>query len=83
MGIIRSRERFLIRMRALYARDRGKDVLINRMLTECYSDWGIHAARDGQPRKGWVRLIQATAAGSMEVPYLFETPSGLTFDFPG
>lgn len=59
MGVIRSRERFLIRMKALYAGDRAKKALINRMLAECYSDWGIHATKDGQPRKGWVKLVQA------------------------
>lgn len=59
MGIIRSRERFLIRMKALYAGDRGKNALIDCMLADCYSDWGIHAAKDGQPRKGWVKLVQA------------------------
>ena len=59
MGIIRSRERFLIRMRTLYAGDRAKNALIDRMLADCYSDWGMHAAKDGQPRKGWVKLIQS------------------------
>lgn len=59
MGVIRSRERFLIRMRALYAGDRAKNALIDRMLSDCYSDWGMHDAKNGQPRKGWVKLIQA------------------------
>jgi len=73
MGIIRSRERFLIRMRALYAGDRVKSALIYRMLAECYSDWGIHAAKDGQPRKGWVKLIQAL----QQDPWKFRTYSRL------
>jgi hypothetical protein len=73
LGIIRSRERFLIRMRALYAGDRVKNALIDRMLAECYSDWGIHAARDGQPRKGWVKLIQAL----QQDPWKFRTYSRL------
>ena len=59
MGVIRSRERFLIRMRALYAEDHEKDMLIKKMLADCYSDWGMHDAKEGQPRKGWVKLIQA------------------------
>ena len=59
MGVIRSHERFLIRMKALYAGNRDKNALIDRMLADCYSDWGIHAAKDGQPRKGWVKLVQA------------------------
>ena len=73
MGIIRSRERFLVQMRALYAGDRVKNTLIDRMLAECYSDWGIHAARDGQPRKGWVKLIQAL----QQDPWKFRTYSRL------
>lgn len=73
MGIIRSRERFLLRMRALYAGDRVKAALIDRMLAECYSDWGIHATRDGQPRKGWVKLIQALK----QDPWKFRTYSRL------
>ena len=73
MGIIRSRERFLLRMRALYAGDRVKAALIDRMLAECYSDWGIHAAKGGQPRKGWVKLIQALK----QDPWKFRTYSRL------
>jgi glycosyltransferase involved in cell wall biosynthesis len=73
MGIIRSRERFLIRMKALYAGDRVKNILIDRMLAECYSDWGIHATKDGQPRKGWVKLIQSL----QQDPWKFRTYSRL------
>jgi glycosyltransferase involved in cell wall biosynthesis len=46
-GVIRSRERFLVKMQALYAGDRGKQALIHRMLGECYSDWGQHELRQG------------------------------------
>lgn len=59
MGVIQSREHFLIRMRELYAEDNAKDVLIKQMLADCYSDWGMHDAKDGQPRRGWVKLIQS------------------------
>ena len=73
MGVIRSRERFLIRMRALYAGDHVKDVLIKQMLADCYSDWGMHDAKDGQPRKGWVKLIQSL----QQDPWKFRTYSRL------
>ncbi len=73
MGVIRSRERFLIRMRALYAGDRVKNALIDHMLADCYSDWGMHDAKDGQPRKGWVKLIQAL----QQDPWKFRTYSRL------
>ncbi|MBI3807269.1 MAG: glycosyltransferase family 2 protein [Nitrospirae bacterium] len=73
MGIIRSRERFLIRMKALYAGDRVKAALIDRMLAECYSDWGMHVTKDGQPRKGWVKLIQSL----QQNPWKFRTYSRL------
>lgn len=73
MGIIRSRERFLIRMRALYAGDRPKNILIDGMLADCYSDWGIHAAKDGQPRKGRMKLVQAL----QHDPWKFRTYSRL------
>ena len=73
MGVIRSRERFLIRMRSLYAGDQVKSALIDCMLGECYSDWGLHAAKDGQPRKGWVKLIQSL----QQDPWKFRTYSRL------
>ena len=59
VGIIRSRERFLIRMKALYLEDDAKAILIKQMLADCYSDWGIHDARSGESRKGWLRLVQS------------------------
>ena len=73
MGIIRSKERFLIRMRALYAGDRTKNAIIDRILADCYSDWGIHVARDGQPRKGLVKLVQSL----QQDPWRFRTYSRL------
>ena len=72
-AVIRSRERFLIRMRALYAGDRVKNALIDRMLAECYSDWGMHDAKDGLPSKGLVKLIQSLQQG----PWKFRTYSRL------
>ena len=73
MGVIRSQERFLIRMRALYAGDHVKDMLIMQILADCYSDWGMHDARYGQPRKGWVKLIQSL----QQNPWKFRTYSRL------
>jgi len=59
MGVIQSREHFLLRMRKLYAGDRAKEVLIKQMLADCYSDWGMHEAKNGSPRNGWKKLIQS------------------------
>lgn len=73
IGIIRSRERFLIRMRMLYAEDHEKEILIKQMLADCYSDWGMHEAKEGQPRKGRVKLIQAL----QQDPWKFRTYSRL------
>jgi glycosyltransferase involved in cell wall biosynthesis len=73
LGVIRSRERFLIRMRMLYAEDDEKEILIKQMLADCYSDWGMHEAREGQPRKGWGKLIQAL----QQDPWKFRTYSRL------
>lgn len=57
--VIRSRESFLLRMRALYADDRSKDVIVARMLADCYSDWGMHDAKNGHLHRGWGKLIQS------------------------
>lgn len=57
--IIRSRERFLIRMRDLYVGDQAKEALIKDMLADCYSDWGIHEVRSGNRREGRAKLIQS------------------------
>ena len=73
VGIIRSRERFLIRMKALYLGDEAKAVLLNQMLADCYSDWGMHDARSGESRKGWLRLVQSLR----QDPWKFRTYSRL------
>lgn len=59
IGVIRSRERFLLRMKALYAGNRAKEALIKAMLAECYSDWGIHEVRSGNRREGRAKLMQS------------------------
>ena len=73
LAIIRSREGFLIRMRALYAGDRIKNRIINRMLADCYSDWGMHAAKAGQPREACVKLLRSL----QQYPWKFRTYSRL------
>lgn len=50
--VVRSRERFLLRMQALYAGDRAKQALIATMLAECYSDWGMNEVRAGNRSEG-------------------------------
>jgi glycosyltransferase involved in cell wall biosynthesis len=57
--VVQSRERFLIRMQELYAKNRTKQALIKDMLAECYSDWGIHEVRSGNRRGGRVKLVQS------------------------
>lgn len=52
LSVIRSRERFLLRMKDLYASDRAKQALIDIMLAECYSDWGRHEAKAGRYQLG-------------------------------
>lgn len=48
MWIIRSRERFLRRMRELYADDPVKRGITDVLLAECYSDWAVNEAREGR-----------------------------------
>jgi glycosyltransferase involved in cell wall biosynthesis len=59
LHIIRSREKFLCRMRELYRGDRPKEAIIQRMLGDCYSDWGMHEVRTGNKPEGRRRLIQS------------------------
>ena len=59
VGVMRSRERFLIRMRELYVGDQAKEALIKQMLADCYSDWGIHEVRTGNRREGRAKLMQS------------------------
>ncbi len=73
IGVIRSRERFLIRMRDLYMGDRTKEALIKRMLADCYSDWGMHEARGGNRREGREKLIRSLRQN----PWKFRTYSRL------
>lgn len=57
--VIRSRERFLIRMRDLYAGDREKTAFIDGMLADCYSDWGKQEVRAGHYRQGRSMLLRS------------------------
>lgn len=57
--VVRSRERFLLRMKALYAGDQDKQDLIGTMLAECYSDWGMHEVRAGRKREGRRMFLRA------------------------
>jgi glycosyltransferase involved in cell wall biosynthesis len=75
--IVRSRERFLLRMRELYAGDLQKQSLINEMLAECYSDWGIEEVREGDRSVGRQRLIKSLGHN----PLKFRTYSRLFRSF--
>jgi glycosyltransferase involved in cell wall biosynthesis len=57
--VIRSRETFLRRMEALYGGDRPKEAIIQRMLGDCYSDWGVHEVRRGNVQEGRKKLFQS------------------------
>lgn len=57
--VVRSRERFLLRMQALHAGDRHKQGLIGIMLAECYSDWGLHEVKAGRQREGRRMLLRS------------------------
>jgi glycosyltransferase involved in cell wall biosynthesis len=59
LHIIRSREKFLRRMLELYYGDRTKEAIVQRMLGDCYSDWGMHEVRTGNKQEGRRRLIQS------------------------
>lgn len=51
LAVIRSRERFLLRMKSLYIGHDDKQRLINSMLADCYSDWGMEEMRSGNARQ--------------------------------
>ncbi len=57
--IVRSREQFLLRMRQLYAEDLQKQALVNEMLAECYSDWGMDEVRASHRSGGRQRLLRS------------------------
>ncbi len=73
LAVVRSRERFLLRMQALYAGDTGKQTLIRALLAECYSDWGISKVRSGEVREGRRYLWRSLQYD----PYKFRTYSRL------
>lgn len=56
LRIIRSRERFLLKMQELYRNDPAKQELIRLMLADCYSDWGWSEVRGGNLRAGREKL---------------------------
>ena len=57
--VVRSRERFLLRMQDLYAGDPAKQKLTNIMLAECYSDWGKNEMRVGRCSEGRRMLLRS------------------------
>jgi glycosyltransferase involved in cell wall biosynthesis len=79
-AIVHSRERFLLRMRELYAADQTKQALIRIMLAECYSDWGLNEVRAGKRRHGRRMLLYSLRHD----PIKFRTYSRLLRSFlPG
>ena len=72
-AVVRSRERFLLRMRELYAGDRSKQALIRIMLAECYSDWGMNELRACERAEGRRMLLRSLRYN----PFKFRTYSRL------
>ncbi|MEW6544055.1 MAG: glycosyltransferase [Nitrospirota bacterium] len=72
-AVVRSRERFLLKMRTLYAGDRERQRLIRTMLAECYSDWGLREVGAGNRAEGRRLLLRSIS----ENPIKFRTYSRL------
>jgi len=67
LHIIRSREKFLRRMEELYRGDRGKETIVQRMLADCYSDWGILEVRSGNKPEGRRKLLQSLSCNPVKL----------------
>jgi glycosyltransferase involved in cell wall biosynthesis len=77
LRIIRSRERFLLKMQELYRNEPVKQDLIRQMLADCYSDWGWSEVRGGNRRAGREKLRQSLGQN----PLKFRTYSRLLRSF--
>jgi glycosyltransferase involved in cell wall biosynthesis len=75
--IVRSRERFLLKMKDLHVDDPAKKELIRVMLAECYSDWGMNEVRVGNRGEGRRKLIRSLRHN----PLKFRTYSRLLRSF--
>ncbi len=75
--IIKSRERFLLKMQDLYCEDPVKQKLICAMLADCYSDWGMSEVRVGDRPAGRQKLLQSLGHN----PLKFRTYSRLLRSF--
>lgn len=67
MAVIRSRERFLLRMQNLYAGQREKQRIIRSMLADCYSDWGREDMKSGHPRESRSMLMRSLGCNPLKV----------------
>lgn len=67
LRIIRSRERFLLKMKDLYAADAEKQALIRLMLADCYSDWGWREVGAGNSRAGREKLRQSIGQNPLKI----------------
>lgn len=64
--VVKSRERFLLRMQDLYAGNKEKERLITKMLADCYSDWGMHELRAGNRQASWEKLFRSLGCNPMK-----------------
>ncbi|HKN87924.1 MAG TPA: glycosyltransferase [Nitrospiraceae bacterium] len=57
--VVRSRERFLKNMMKLYGADEAKRRILDMLLAECYSDWGMDAMRAKNFREAQTMLLRS------------------------
>jgi glycosyltransferase involved in cell wall biosynthesis len=77
LRIIRSRERFLLRMKRVYAGMPKKQSLVSLMLGECYSDWGKALLQEHRAREARAMFVKSLKAD----PLKFRTWSRLIRSF--
>ena len=57
--VVRSRERFLKNMMKLYDTDQAKRRILNMLMAECYSDWGMDEMRSGNVSEARAMMLRS------------------------
>ena len=57
--VVRSRERFLKNMMKLYDTDEAKRCILNVLMAECYSDWGMDEMRSGNVSEARALMLRS------------------------
>jgi glycosyltransferase involved in cell wall biosynthesis len=73
LHVIRSRETFLRRMQQLYEGHPDKQMIVHRMLGDCYSDWGAHELSKGNKQEARRKFLKSLRSN----PTKFRTYSRL------